>query len=109
MLTNTPFTFHYRAPNSPSLFTEHLLLCFVFTKYHVQVDLGTPRLVTSIATQGKRFTLYVKTYKLGSSDDGKTWTIYKESGTVKVKLGVPRDKTAGIGSFLLGSLRQVFI
>ena len=82
---NSPFTLHYRAPNSPSLFSEHFLLCFVFTKYrHVQVDLGTPRLATSIATQAKRFTLYVKTYKLGSSDDGKTWTMYKESGTVKV-------------------------
>ena len=55
----------------------------------MQVDFGTSTLVTSIATQGKRFTLYVKTYKLGYSDDGKTWTMYKESDTVKVKISVP--------------------
>jgi len=68
-------------------------LCFIFKKYSVQVDLGTPTLVISVATQGKRFTLYVKTYKLGSSGDGKTWTMYEESGAVKVKIGFPRDKT----------------
>jgi len=53
----------------------------------IQVDLGTPTLVISVATQGKRFTLYVKTYKLGSSGDGKTWTMYEESGAVKVFMG----------------------
>ena len=64
---------------------------FILNKYHDQVDLGTPTLVLSIATQGKRFTLYVKTYKLGFSDDGKTWTMYKESGNVKVMIGVLSD------------------
>lgn len=49
-------------------------------------------MVTSIATQGKRFTLYVKTYKLGSSDDGKAWTMYTESGSVKVMISIPSDK-----------------
>ena len=65
------------------------LPCYFFKKYHVQVDLGIPTLVVSIATQGRRFTLYVKTYKLGYSDDGKTWTMYEESGNVKVMIRVP--------------------
>ena len=41
-------------------------------------------MVLAVATQGKRFSFYVKTYKLSFSNDGKTWTMYEEGGQVKV-------------------------
>ncbi|KAJ7363233.1 Asparagine-rich protein (ARP protein) [Desmophyllum pertusum] len=53
----------------------------------IQVDLGTPTPPRAVATKGKQFTFYVKTYQLGFSDDGKSWTMYKEGGNVKVFQG----------------------
>ncbi|XP_078371414.1 lactadherin-like, partial [Oculina patagonica] len=53
----------------------------------ILVDLGTPKVVGAVATQGKRFTFYIKTYKLGYSDDGKSWKMYEENGQVKVFQG----------------------
>ncbi len=40
--------------------------------------------VKGVATQGKRFTLYVKTYTFGYSNDGKSWAMYEENDQVKV-------------------------
>lgn len=46
----------------------------------IQVDLGKPTWLKGIATQGKRFTIYVKTYKLAYSLDKVTWLIYRGNG-----------------------------
>ena len=50
----------------------------------LQVDLGKLSLVSAIATQGRRFTLFVKTYKILYSIDGKSWDAHKENGQVRV-------------------------
>ena len=50
----------------------------------LQVDLGNVSLVSGIATQGKRFTNYVKTYKIKFSVDRTSWNEYKEDGQVRV-------------------------
>lgn len=46
----------------------------------IQVDLGKPIWLKGVATQGKRFTIFVKTYKLGYSLDKVTWSIYRGNG-----------------------------
>ncbi|CAH7338876.1 lactadherin isoform X2 [Phodopus roborovskii] len=59
-------------------------------KEWLQVDLGTPRQVTGIITQGARDfgqVQYVASYKVSHSNDGVQWTIYKEQGTDKVFQG----------------------
>jgi len=56
-------------------------------KAWIQVDLGRPTIVAAVATQGKRFSHYVKTYKLGFSDDGKSWKMYKENSQDKIFQG----------------------
>ena len=43
----------------------------------IQVDLGKSTWVKGIATQGKAFTLYVKSYKLAYSPDQLTWFPYR--------------------------------
>ena len=44
----------------------------------IQVDLVTPAWLKGVATQGKLFALFVKTYKLAYSTDGVKWFTYKE-------------------------------
>ena len=41
-------------------------------------------MVTAVATQGKQFSNYMQTYKIGSSDDGKSWKMHKEGDKDKV-------------------------
>ena len=48
------------------------------TKPWIQVDLGKVTWLKGVATQGKMFSLFVKTYKLAYSSDEVTWLIYKE-------------------------------
>ena len=45
----------------------------------IQVDLGMPTWLKGVATQGKRFSLFVKTYKLAYSSDGIHWSTYKDA------------------------------
>ncbi|RMX49764.1 hypothetical protein pdam_00019767 [Pocillopora damicornis] len=47
----------------------------------IQVDLGKPRWLKGLATQGKRFTVFVKTYKVAYSLDAVSWRIYHGNGT----------------------------
>ena len=52
----------------------------------LQVDLGNVTLVSAIATQGKRFANYIKTYAVKFSNDGVSWEDYEENGQVRVWL-----------------------
>ncbi|XP_073474544.1 lactadherin isoform X1 [Aquarana catesbeiana] len=55
----------------------------------LQVDLGFPKKITGIVTQGaKDFgnIQYVESFKVAYSDNGSTWTIYQDSKTKKDKL-----------------------
>ena len=61
----------------------------------IQVDLGKPRWLKGLATQGKRFTVFVKTYKVAYSLDAVSWRIYHGNGT--------RDKVSLSG--VMGSCR----
>ncbi|PFX13376.1 EGF-like repeat and discoidin I-like domain-containing protein 3 [Stylophora pistillata] len=45
----------------------------------IQVDLDMPTWLKGVATQGKRFSLFVKTYKLAYSSDGIHWSTYKDA------------------------------
>lgn len=47
----------------------------------IQVDLGRLTWLRGVATQGKMFTLFVKTYKLVYSSDEVTWFVYREPDT----------------------------
>ncbi|XP_051004713.1 lactadherin isoform X2 [Acomys russatus] len=56
-------------------------------KEWLQVDLGTPKTVSGIITQGARdfgTIQYVASYKMAYSNDGVHWTVYEEQGTSKV-------------------------
>ncbi|XP_043841524.1 lactadherin isoform X2 [Dromiciops gliroides] len=58
----------------------------------LQIDLGTPKRVTGIITQGARdfgHIQYVSAYKVAYSNDNKSWTIYKDkrTNTSKIFLG----------------------
>ena len=48
------------------------------TKPWIQVDLGKLTWLKGVATQGKMFSLFVKTYKLAYSSDEVRWFIYRE-------------------------------
>ena len=53
----------------------------------LQIDLGYLHVVTGVATQGRNSTLYhmwVKTYELSFSKDGKKWEVYKENNITQV-------------------------
>ncbi|XP_048224896.1 lactadherin-like [Perognathus longimembris pacificus] len=55
----------------------------------LQVDLGSQRQVTGIITQGARdfgYIQYVAAYKVAYSDNGKTWTEYREAGATESKI-----------------------
>ena len=57
------------------------------TRPWLQVDFGTPKMVTGIATQGLGHSAskeWVKTYKVASSDDGVTWFVLQKEGRRKV-------------------------
>jgi hypothetical protein len=56
----------------------------------LQVDMTRSAVVTGVATQGRHdaHERWTKTYQLVFSDDGVTWTPYKEDGTVKVMMMV---------------------
>ena len=43
----------------------------------IQVDLGKPTWVKGVATQGKMFTMYAKSYKLAYSPDQVNWFPYR--------------------------------
>ena len=54
----------YALPNDPSPW--------------IQVDLGKPTWLKGVATQGKRFSIFVKTYKIAYSlDKVNNWLIYR--------------------------------
>ena len=57
------------------------------TKPWIQVDLGKVTWLKGVATQGKMFSLFVKTYKLAYSSDEVTWFIYKEPDAKVDKVG----------------------
>ena len=42
----------------------------------IQVDLGKPTWLKGVATQGKLFSMFVKSYKLAYSPDQVTWYPY---------------------------------
>lgn len=53
----------------------------------LQIDLGYLHVVTGVATQGRNSSLHhmwVKTYVLSFSKDGKTWEVYKENNITQV-------------------------
>ncbi|XP_074090220.1 lactadherin isoform X2 [Macrotis lagotis] len=55
----------------------------------LQIDLGIPKRVTGIITQGARDfgnIQYVSAYKVAFSDDGKSWTVYRDSRTSNHKI-----------------------
>ncbi len=53
----------------------------------IQVDLGRKKVVTAIATQGRRnYDQWVKTYFVSYSPDGKNFKSYKIDGAVKVRI-----------------------
>ena len=41
-------------------------------------------MVVAVATQRMQFSNYMQTYKIGSSDDGKSWKMYKEGNKDKL-------------------------
>ena len=47
----------------------------------IQVDLGKPTWLKGVATQGKRFSMYVKSYKLAYSLDQVRWFPYRGNQT----------------------------
>lgn len=53
----------------------------------IQVDLGKVMWLKGVATQGKMFTLFVKTYKLAYSSDQITWFTFKEPDGKTDKVG----------------------
>ncbi|XP_034987267.1 lactadherin isoform X1 [Zootoca vivipara] len=55
----------------------------------LQIDLGSEKKVAGIITQGARdfgHIQYVAAYKVAYSDDGKSWTLYKDSRTNGTKI-----------------------
>uniref|UniRef100_A0A7M4G1Z8 Milk fat globule EGF and factor V/VIII domain containing n=1 Tax=Crocodylus porosus TaxID=8502 RepID=A0A7M4G1Z8_CROPO len=55
----------------------------------LQIDLQTQKKVTGIVTQGARdfgHIQYVAAYKVAYSDDGRSWTLYKDSQTNTTKI-----------------------
>ncbi|XP_037688938.1 lactadherin [Choloepus didactylus] len=55
----------------------------------LQIDLGSPKRVTGIVTQGARdfgHIQYVAAYKVAYSDDGKNWTEYREQGAMESRI-----------------------
>lgn len=56
------------------------------TKPWIQVDLGKVTWLKGVATQGKMFSLFVKTYKLAYSSDEVKWLIYKEPDAMADKV-----------------------
>ena len=53
----------------------------------IQVDLGRKKVVTAIATQGRRnYKQWVKSYFVSYSPDGKNFNPYKIDGAVKVRI-----------------------
>lgn len=54
----------------------------------IQVDLDKLTWLRGVATQGKRFSLFVKTYKLAYSLDGIHWSTYKKANGEKEMVGV---------------------
>lgn len=53
----------------------------------LQIDLGYLHVVTGVATQGRNSSTYhmwVKTFELAFSKDGKTWEVYKENNITQV-------------------------
>lgn len=53
---------------------------------YLQIDFKRKVNITAVATQGQSTTdLYVKEYKLNTSDDGNIWNEYTEDGKTKVK------------------------
>ena len=45
-------------------------------------------MIAAVATQGKQFSSYMQTYKIGFSDDGKSWKVYKEGNKDKVSYNI---------------------
>ena len=67
----------------------------------LQIDLGYLHVVTGVATQGRNSTLehmWVKTYQLSFSKDGKKWEVYKENNITQVSFA----------SYLFFGLTSVF-
>lgn len=55
----------------------------------LQIDLQRPKKVTGVITQGARdfgHIQYVASFKVAHSDDGKTWTLYKDKWTNSTKI-----------------------
>lgn len=55
-----------------------------------QIDLLTQKKVTGVITQGARdfgHIQYVAAYKVAYSDDGTSWTVYKDNRTNSSKVG----------------------
>ncbi|XP_066023879.1 uncharacterized protein [Pocillopora verrucosa] len=53
------------------------------TNDYLQVDMGAGRTVCGVATQGKANGSFVKSYRLSFSNDGTSWTAYKEQNVEK--------------------------
>ena len=51
------------------------------------MDLGKVTWLKGVATQGKMFSLFVKTYKLVYSSDEVTWFVYREADAKVDKVG----------------------
>lgn len=67
-----------------------------------QIDLGDPKKVTGIITQGARdfgHIQYVAAYKVAYSDNGTSWTLYRDSQTnsTKVRGGELRGARGHLG------------
>ena len=53
----------------------------------LQIDLGYLHVITGVATQGRNSTsedMWVETYELSFSKEGKTWEVYKENNITRV-------------------------
>ena len=46
--------------------------------------MGAGRTVCGVATQGKAYVSFIKSYRLSFSADGTDWTAYKEQNVEKV-------------------------
>ena len=58
---------------------SHKLFDFLFLSL-VQIDMEQVRAVSGVATQGYMIDIYVTSYSLNYSTDGRTWQSYKEKG-----------------------------
>ena len=60
------------------------------TSPYLQIDLQIRHIICAVSTQGNsKADQWVENYKLQGSNDGRTWTGYKEQGKIKVFSSFP--------------------